>query len=124
MCVVFYGCENWWLKLREEDRLRPFENRVLRGIFGPKSDEVTGEWRKLINEQLTEMCFSPDIIRLAKSRIIKWAGHVVCMEEKKSAFVVLVGKRECMRPIVKPRHRFWNNIKMDIQEIVLVHGLD
>jgi hypothetical protein len=85
MRVVFYGCETWWLKLREEDRLRPFENRVLRRIFVPKSDEVTGEWRKLHNEKLTELCSSPYIIRLVKTRIMTCAGHVVRMEERKSA---------------------------------------
>ena len=91
--------------MREENRLRPFENRVLRRIFRPKSDEVTGEWRKLNNEKLTELCSSRDIIRVVKTRIMTWAGHVVRMGEKKGTCVVLVGKPDCMRPILKHRHR-------------------
>ena len=72
--VVSYGCENWSLKLREERRLRVFENRVLRGIFGPKRDEVTGEWRKLHNEGINDPYFSPNIVRVIKSRRMRWAG--------------------------------------------------
>jgi hypothetical protein len=73
--VVLYGCENWSLALREKHRLRVFENRVLRRIFGPKSDEVTGEWRKLHNEERHNLYSSPDIIRQVKSRRMRWAGH-------------------------------------------------
>jgi hypothetical protein len=79
--VVLYGCETWSLTLREEHRLRVFENRVLGRIFGPKSDEVTGEWRKLHNGELHDLYSSPDIIRQIKSRIMRWAGHVACMEQ-------------------------------------------
>ena len=81
--VVLYGCEIWLLTLREEHRLRVFENRVLKIIFGAKKDEVTGEWRKLHNEELNDRYSSPDIIRMIKSRRVRWAGHVICMEEKK-----------------------------------------
>jgi hypothetical protein len=77
--VVLYGCENWSLTLREEHRLRVFENRVLRGIFGPKRDEVTGEWRKLHNGELHNLYSSPDIIRQIKSRRMRLAGHVTRM---------------------------------------------
>jgi hypothetical protein len=66
--VVLYGCETWSLTLRKEHRLRVFENRVLRGIFGPKRDEVTGEWRRLHNEELNDLCSSPNIIRVIKSK--------------------------------------------------------
>jgi hypothetical protein len=74
--VVLYGCETWSVTLREKHRLRVFENRVLRRIFGPNRDEVTGEWRKLHNEELHNLYSSPDIIRQVKSRIIRWAVHV------------------------------------------------
>jgi hypothetical protein len=74
--VVLYVCENWSLTSREEHRLRVFENRVLRMIFGPKRDEVTGEWRKLHHEELRDLFTSPSIIRIIRSRRMRWAGHV------------------------------------------------
>jgi hypothetical protein len=79
--VVLYWCKTWSLKLREEHRLRVFENRVLRKIFGPKRDEVTGEWRRLHNEELYGLYSSSNIIRVIKPRIMRWAGHVAHMEE-------------------------------------------
>ena len=75
--VVLHGCETWLLTLREERRLKVFENMVLRGIFGPKRDEVTGEWRKIHNEKLNDLYCSPNIVQVIKSRM-KWAGHVAC----------------------------------------------
>jgi hypothetical protein len=87
--VVLYGCETWSLTLREELRLRVFENRVLRRIFGPKRDEVTGEWRKLHNEELHNLYPSPDIIRPVKSRRMRWAGHVARMGEEIKVYNVL-----------------------------------
>jgi hypothetical protein len=92
--VVLYGCETWSLTLREEHRLRVFQNRVLRRIFGPKRDEVTGEWRKLHNEELHNLYSSPDIIRQVKSRRRRWAGHVARMGEERKVYKVLVGKPE------------------------------
>ena len=74
-----YGCETWSLTLREERRLRVFENRVLRKVFGPKRDEVTGEWRKLHNEELNDLYSLPNIVRVVKSRRMRWAGHVAHM---------------------------------------------
>jgi hypothetical protein len=74
--VVFYGCETWSLTLREEHRLKVFENRVLRGIFGPTRDEVTGEWRKLHSGELRNLYSSPDIIRQIKSWRMRWAGRM------------------------------------------------
>ena len=78
--VVLYGCENWSLTLREEHRLRVFENRVLGRIFGPKRDKVTRECRKLHNEELNDLYSSPNIVQVVKSRRMRWAGHVACME--------------------------------------------
>jgi hypothetical protein len=89
--VVLCGCETWSLTLREEHRLRVFENRVLRRIFGPKRDEVTGEWRKLHNEELNDLYYSPNIMQVIKSRRMRWAGHVVCMGERRGVYRVFVG---------------------------------
>jgi hypothetical protein len=89
--VVLYGCEAWSLTLREEHRLRVFENRVLRGILGLKRDEVIGGWRKLHNEELHNLYCSPSIIRIIKSRRMRWAGHVGRMGEK-NAYKILEGK--------------------------------
>jgi hypothetical protein len=92
--VVLYGCKSWSLTLREEHRLRVFENRVLRRMFRPKRDEVTGEWRKLHNEELHNLYSSPDIIRQVKSRRMRLAGHVERMGEEKKVYKVLVGNSE------------------------------
>jgi hypothetical protein len=86
-------------------RLRVFENRVLRRIFGPKRDEVTGGWRKLHNEELRDLYTSPSIIRIIKSRRMRWAGHVERMGEKRNAYRVLVGNTEGKRPLGRPRQR-------------------
>jgi hypothetical protein len=91
MPVVLYGCETWSLTLREEHRLRVFENRMLK-IFGPKRDEVMGEWRKLHNKELHDLYSSPSIIRIIKSRRMRWAGHVARIGEKRNAYRLLVGK--------------------------------
>ena len=77
--VVLYGCETWSLTLREERRLRVFESRVLRRVFGPKKDEVTEEWSKLHNEELRDLYSLPNIVRVVKSRRTRWAGHVARM---------------------------------------------
>ena len=82
--VVFYGCETWSLTSKEERRLRVFENRVLRRIFGPKRDEVTGEWRKLHSEELNDFYSSPNIVRVIKSRKMRWAGHVARVGERRT----------------------------------------
>jgi hypothetical protein len=90
--VVLYGCESWSLTLREERRLRVFEDRVLRRIFGPKRDEVTGEWRRLHNKKLYALYSSQNIIRMIKSRILRWVGHVARMGEGRGAYRASVGK--------------------------------
>jgi hypothetical protein len=105
LTVVLYGCETWSITLREEHRLRVFENRVLRTIFGPKRDEVTGEWRKLHNEELHNLYSSPDIIRQIKSKRMRLAGHVARMGEERKVYKVLVGNPEGKRPLGRPRRR-------------------
>jgi len=96
--IVLYGCVTWSLTLREERKLRVFENMVLRRIFGPRRDEVTGEWRKLHNEELNDLYSSPNIVRVIKSRRMRWAGHVARMGEKRGAYRILVGKPEGKKP--------------------------
>ena len=107
--VVLYGCVTWSLTLREERRLRVFENRVLRRIFGPKRDGVTGEWRKVRNEEinvewgklhnkeLNDLYSSPNIVRVIKSRRIRWAGHVARLGDRRDVYKVLVRKRDGKR---------------------------
>jgi hypothetical protein len=115
--VVLYGCETWSLTLREEHRLRVFGNRVLRGIFGPKGDEVMGQWRKLCSGELHNLYSSPDIIRQIKSSRMRWAGHVARMGEGRNVYRVLVGKPEGKSSLERPRLRWKDGIKMDLGEI-------
>jgi hypothetical protein len=117
--VVLYGCETWSLTVREEHKLRVFENRVLRRIFGPKMVGVTGEWRKLYNEELHNLYSSPSIFRMIKSRGRRWAGHVVRMGEKRNVYKLLVRKPEGKRPLGRPRRKWMDNIEMDLLEIGL-----
>jgi hypothetical protein len=97
--VVLYRCETWSLTLREERRLRVFENRMLRRVFGPKRDEVTGEWRKLHNEERSHLYSLPNIVRVVKWRKMRWAGYVTCMGQERGVYRVLVGKPEGKRPL-------------------------
>jgi hypothetical protein len=99
-----------------------FENRVLRRIFGSKRDEVTGGWRKLHNEELHNLYSSASIIRMIKLRRMTWAGHVARMGEKRNAYRVLVGNPEGKRPLGRPRHRWMDNIRMDLR--MVWYGLD
>jgi hypothetical protein len=112
--VVLYGCETWSLTLREEHRLRVFENMVLRRIFGPKRDEVIG---KLHNEELNNLYSSPNIVQVIKSRRMRWAGHVAHMGEGRGVYRVLVGRPEGRRPLGRPGHRWEDNIRMDLREV-------
>jgi hypothetical protein len=116
--VVLYGCETWFITLRKKHRLR-----VLRTIFGPRRDEVTGDWRKLHNEELHNLYSSPNIIRMIKSTRMRWAGHVARMGEKRNVCRILVDKPEGKRPLGRPRSRWVNNTKMDLREIRL-DGMD
>jgi hypothetical protein len=110
--VVLYGCETWSLTLREEHKLRVFENRVLRKIFGLKRDEVIGGWRKLHN-----LYCLPSIIIIIKSRRMRWAGHVARMGANGNACRILVGKPEGKRLLGRHRCRWEDNSRMDLREI-------
>jgi hypothetical protein len=116
LTVVLYGCETWSLTLWEEHRLRVFENRVLRKIFGPKREE-DGSWRKLHNDELHNLYSSPNIVRVIKLRRMRWAGHVACMGEGRGVYRVLLASPEGKRPLGRPRRRWEDNIKMDLREI-------
>jgi hypothetical protein len=94
-----------------------FENRVLRRIFGPRRDEVTGEWRRMHNEELIDLYPSPNIVRVLKSRRMRWAGHVARMGERRGAYRVLMGKSEGRRPLGGPKRRWEDNIKTDLREV-------
>jgi hypothetical protein len=116
--VVLYGCETLSLAVREEHRLRVFENRVLGRIFRRKREQVTRGKRKLHNEELHNLYSSPYIARTIKSRRMRWVWHVWCMRHIRNEHKVLVGKPEGERPLGRPRHRWEDIIKMDLGEIV------
>jgi hypothetical protein len=111
------GVASWSLTLREEHKLGVFENRVLRRIFGPKRDEVTGKLGKMHSGELHNLYSSPDIIRQIKSRRMRWAGHVARMGEGRNVYRVLMGRPEGKRPLERPRRRWEDGIKMDLREI-------
>jgi hypothetical protein len=109
--VVLYSCESWSLILREECRLRVFENRLLRRIFGPKRDELTGEWRRIHNKELYALYSSPNTIRVIKARKMRWARYVARMGERRGAYRALVGKPEGRRPLGRLRCIQYDNTK-------------
>jgi hypothetical protein len=102
---------------REERKLRVFENMVLRRIFGLRRDEVRGKWRRLHNEELNDLYSSPNIVRVIKSRRMKWTGNVARMGQERGVYRVLVGKPEGKRPMGRPRRRWMDNIRMDLQQV-------
>jgi hypothetical protein len=116
--VVLYGFETWSqsLTLGEERRLRVFQNGVLRRVFGPKREE-DGSWRKVHSDELHSLYYSPNIVKVIKSRMTKWAGHVTRMGEGRYVYRVLVGKPEGKRQLGRPKRRWEDNIKMDLCEI-------
>jgi len=103
--------------LQEERKLRVFENMVLRRIFGPRKDEEKGKWRRLHNDELNDLYSSLNIVRLIKSRRMKWAWHETHLGEERGAYRVLVGKPEGRRPLGRPRCRWVDNIRMDLHEV-------
>jgi hypothetical protein len=115
--VPLFTYETWSLILREEHRLRVFEDRVLRRIFGPMRDEVIGGWGKLHNEEIHNLYCSPSIIRIIKLKSMRWARHVARMGEKRNACRISVGKPEGKKPLGRPRRRREYSIKMDLREI-------
>jgi hypothetical protein len=115
--VVLYVYETWPLTLREEHTPRVFEKRVLRRIFEPTRNELSGGWRKLHNEELHNLNSWPRIIRMTKSRKLRWGGNVARMGEKRKAYRILMGKPKEKGPLRRPRHRLVDNIKMDLRKI-------
>jgi hypothetical protein len=110
--LVLYGCETWSLTVREEHKMK-----ALRRIFGLKRDRLTGGWRKLHNEELHNLYSTPSIIRIIKSRRMRWTGHVARLGEKRNVYKLLVGKPEGKRPLGRPRRTWIYNIKMNLLQI-------
>ena len=117
LSLVLYGCETWLLTLREERRLRVFENRVLRRVLGPKRNEVRREWRKLHNKNLNDLYSSPNIVRVIKSLRIILTEHVARIGERRGVYRDLVGNPEGKRPPGSPKRSWEDNIKIDLQEV-------
>jgi hypothetical protein len=103
--------------LKEEHRLRVFGNMVLRRIFGPRRDGVTGEWRNMCNEELNDLYSSPSIVRMIKLWRMRWAEHVARIEDRRSLYRVVVGKLERKRTLRRPRHKWYDDIKTDPQVV-------
>jgi hypothetical protein len=117
LTMVLYECETWLLTLREKCRLRVFENRVLKKVFGPKRDEVTGECRKLHNEELNDLYTLPNIVWLVKSRRMRWTRHVARMGKDRGVHRMFMGKPEEKSPLGRQKGRWKDNIKIDLQEV-------
>jgi len=122
--TVLYGCGTWSLALTEERRLSVFEHRLLRRLFGPKRDEVTGERIKLHNAEVYDLHSSPHTIRVIKSRKICWVGHVARMRERRGTNRIMMGKHGGWKPLRRPRLRWEDNINMDLQDVGWGHGME
>jgi hypothetical protein len=120
--VVLHECETWSLTLREELRLRVFENRVLRGIFGPKRDEVTGGWKRLHDKEFYALYSTPNIIQVI-NLTMRWAGNVTRMGDRRGVYRLLAGKPEGRRLLRRPRSKWEYNTKIDLREVGWRHGL-
>jgi len=103
------------LTRQEERKLRVFENMVLRRIFGPRRNEVTGKWRNLHNEELNDLNSSPNIVQVIKSRRMRWVGHVARMDGERGLYRLLVGKLDGRKPLGRPSHRMVDNIRMHLR---------
>jgi len=115
--VILYGCESWSTTLAVEHTLRVFENKVLRKVYGPKRDEMTGEWRRLHNKELHGLYDSPDIVKIIKSETTK-VGRPCCSDgEKRRLYSILVGRPDGKRPLGRPGRRFEDNIRRDLREV-------
>jgi hypothetical protein len=115
--VLLYGCDTWTLTLREVHRLRVYQNRVLGRIFGLRKDEVTGNWRRLHNKELSDLYSSPNIIQVITSKRMRQAGQVTCIGWEMMCIQVFGGGPEGMKALRRPRHRWKNNIKVHLQEV-------
>jgi hypothetical protein len=114
---VLYGCKTWSLTLREENRLRIYENRVLRRIFGSNNEEVAGGWRRLQNWELHNLKASPNIMKVTKPKRMRGVGHAECMRDMRNAYKILVRKSKGKKPHRRPVSRWEDNIRMDLREI-------
>jgi hypothetical protein len=117
LLVVLCGCETWSLTLRKEGKPRVSENRVLMRVFGPRRDEVTGEWSKLHNEELNDLHSSPNTLLVVKSGRMIWAGHVARIGERRGVYRIVVGKSEGKIPLGRSRRKWEDNIQMDLKGV-------
>jgi len=124
MSAILYGCKIWSLTMRKDFRWKVFENRVPRKVPGPKEDQVTGEWSKVLSEELGDLSCSPSIVWVITRRRLRCAGHVARVGERRDAYRLLVGKSEGRRRLGRRKRRWKDNIKVGLKEVLWEHGLD